>query len=222
MLQGPFFAPSDIKYAVILCHGYGSNGDDLAGLIPFLSNALPHTGFFCPNAPTPMMYNGYEWFSLSDYAGIPEMADRHYLDDLLKRAEKPAGLLSEYIEHIKTTYNLQDHNIILGGFSQGGLMALYTGLTGPHNIAGIIGCSAVPIVFENAIPTSSIKRKIPVLLTHGSADDVVPVYGVNITKDELQKANIEADICLSDGLGHGIDNTCLTTIISFISNIFKN
>lgn len=221
MLQGPAILPDTIKQAIILCHGYGSNGDDMAGLASCLSSTSPHTGFFCPNAPTPILWNGYEWFSLSDYSGAPEMADKNYLNELVGRTKEATYQLIDYIENIKQTYALEDHNIILGGFSQGGLMALYTGLFGAHNIAGIIGCSTVPIVFDNNAPISNLKRKIPILLTHGTQDDVVPVRSVDITKFELQKAYITPTIQLSNGLGHGIDDVCIKKIALFIHDIFS-
>lgn len=221
MLQGPTFIPQNMKYAVILCHGYGSNGDDMASLAAHLSPIFPETGFFCPNAPTPLFYGGYEWFSLSDYSGAPEMADQNFLNTLVGRCKEPAKLLSNYIEYLKKTYGLDDANIILGGFSQGGLMALYTGLTGPHQVGGIIGCSAVPIVFGKNLPIESVNHTPPVLLTHGCADDVVPVHATHITSAELQKVHIIPSVKLSSDLTHGINDFCLQEITTFISNIFS-
>ena len=53
MLNGPSFIPTKINKAVILCHGYGASGDDLADLIPNLAPDLPETAFF---ARTPLIY----------------------------------------------------------------------------------------------------------------------------------------------------------------------
>ena len=221
MLTGPSFVPDNMTYAVILCHGYGSNGDDLMGLVPYLKQFLSKTGFFCPNGPTPMMYNGFEWFSLSDYMMSPEFVSVDYLDTLVGRCQQPAKLLSDYIDNIKNTYQLSDKNIILMGFSQGGLLALYTGLTLPYMVGGVIGCSAVPIVFEKMLPVENVTKNIPVLLTQGDVDTVVPPYGMQLNTEQLKKIGITPKTFLSSGLGHGIDDACLQEMIIFIRNCFK-
>ncbi|MBR5130162.1 MAG: dienelactone hydrolase family protein [Alphaproteobacteria bacterium] len=222
MLNGPSFVPSKIQNAVILCHGYGSNGDDLMGLVPYLKQSLPQTGFFCPNGPTPMMYNGFEWFSLSDYNMAPEFVSNDYLDILVQRCEEPSKLLISYIEHIKKNFNLEDKNIILMGFSQGGLLALYTGLTTQNTLSGLIGCSAIPIIFEKNLNASNITKQPSILLTHGTSDEVVPSNGVNLSAHQLSKVGIKPKIFLSEGLGHGIDTPCLNEIISFIQKCCNN
>lgn len=222
MLTGPSFTPNKLTHAVILCHGYGSNGDDLMGLVPYLRAFLPETGFFCPNGPTPMMYNGFEWFSLSDYNISDNNISTNYLEQLVERCKKPAQLLSDYILNIKNTYNLTDKNIILMGFSQGGLLALYTGLTMQMTVGGLIGCSAVPIIFKNTLPANQISHKIPTLLTHGTADDVVPPEGMTLNAQQLMKIGITPKTFLSEGLGHGIDEQCIQKILSFIKECLNN
>ena len=67
-------ASGNAKSLIIFLHGVGSNGDDLIGLAPYLSQALPHTAFVSPNAPfrydmlPPGYPGGYQWFSLQDRA----------------------------------------------------------------------------------------------------------------------------------------------------------
>jgi phospholipase/carboxylesterase len=52
---------------VILAHGYGSNGQDLIGLAPYLAQALPDAAFVSPNAPEPVpgYPGGHQWFPIS-------------------------------------------------------------------------------------------------------------------------------------------------------------
>lgn len=222
MLTGPSYVPSNVERIVILCHGYGSNGHDLMGLVPYLSQKLPNTAFYCPNAPYPIMYDGYEWFSLSDYTGLSNMVSLDYLDKLIERAKKPSDLLQSYIEHIKKQHNLKGTDIALGGFSQGGLMALYTGLTGNTDFAGLIGMSSVPLVFNKTLGLEQVKNNPPVLLTHGTADNVVPLSGMNLNTQELEKANISVQTFTSIDLMHGIDDGCLNTVYLFLKTIFNN
>lgn len=222
MLNGPSYIPQTVKQAVVLCHGYGSDGYDLMGLVPSLSQKLPNTAFYCPNAPTPIIYGGYEWFSLSDYTGLTDMVSWDYLDTLIERAKEPAKRLKSFVKDIQTKHSLKDSDIVLGGFSQGGLMALYTGLTGDIDYAGLIGMSAVPLIFKNALSSNQIKNHPPILLTHGTADNVIPLSGMDLNAKELKKANLSVQTVSSDGLMHGIDNKCLNAISLFLNEIFKN
>lgn len=66
--------------------------------------------------------------------------------------------------------------IVLGGFSQGGAMALFTGLGGEPAIGGVVGLSCwLPLVdkFVQSLPADQVKANTPVFLGHGDADPVV-------------------------------------------------
>ena len=56
------------KNAVILCHGYGGDGNDISILANYWKNYLPDTIFLCPNAPEKCAVSsvGYQWFDLMD------------------------------------------------------------------------------------------------------------------------------------------------------------
>lgn len=221
MLTGSSFIPKTVKKAIILCHGYGANGDDLMGLVPYLANVLPDTAFFAPNAPVQMPFDGYEWFSLNDY-NPNDAISIDYLDKLVARCAEPASLLRTYINKIQTEYFLTDGDIILAGFSQGGLLSLYTALTHPFPLAGVVGFSSVPIVFAGILHPASIKRHIPILLTHGTADNVIPVKALDLTVSELKHAGQDPEIFVSEGLTHGIDEACLEKLVEFIQDLFPS
>src|SRR5258708_21601635 len=67
ILDGPRVAPlhPPATHLVVLCHGYGSDGNDLIGLAPHWRNALPGAAFVSPNAPERIAGAGYQWFPLS-------------------------------------------------------------------------------------------------------------------------------------------------------------
>src|ERR1700740_3404577 len=73
MLQGPLVAPASGRAPtsmVVLLHGYGSNGDDLIGLVPYWQAGLPHTVFLAPNGPQicPGAPGGYQWWPVASAA----------------------------------------------------------------------------------------------------------------------------------------------------------
>ena len=79
-LSGPMVPPRDgglPTQAVVLLHGYGSDGADLIGLAPYWRDLLPGALFVAPNAPDPCRDNpgGYQWFPV-DFAHPEFRADR--------------------------------------------------------------------------------------------------------------------------------------------------
>src|SRR5438552_1584635 len=67
MLDGPRVPPlaGPATQLVVLCHGYGSDGNDLIGLAPHWQRILPGAAFAAPNAPERVPGAGYQWFALS-------------------------------------------------------------------------------------------------------------------------------------------------------------
>lgn len=214
MLSGASFIPQTIKKAVILCHGYGADGEDLMGLVPYLKEHLPNTAFFAPDAPIDLEY-GYAWFPLEDYhPGQP--VDVAYLIELTKRAQKPATDLRTFIQDIQQKYHLNSSDITLVGFSQGGLVVAYTALTQTEPFGHVIALSAIPIIWTDELAAQFHPKHIPFFITHGSADPVVPVAAADLNIAELRKAGQDPALFISDGIGHAIDQPTLDHIIKFI------
>ena len=61
------FSKNKPRQAIILCHGYGGDGQDISNLAINRQRFLPETIFLCPNAPEICAVNprGYQWFDLS-------------------------------------------------------------------------------------------------------------------------------------------------------------
>jgi phospholipase/carboxylesterase len=66
--------------------------------------------------------------------------------------------------------------LVLAGFSQGGAIALQTGLRHPERIAGIMALSAyVPVAEELSAEASPANRDVPIFMAHGSYDPLIPL-----------------------------------------------
>ena len=216
MLSAVSFLPHQtIKNAVILLHGYGTNGADLIDLAPCLSENLPQTAFFAPNAPNQIDQSAFEWFSLDDYR--PDNTDLlSYAVTLQRRAQKSVNDVIDFVKHISNTHHLSLKNIVLGGFSQGGLMTFLSAFSLEFPLAGIMGLSAVPLA--KALPAPFT---LPILLTHGSADMIVPVEAMEKTKETLVQMGQSVQVHLSKGMGHGIDDSCVRAMRLFIENVLE-
>ena len=69
-----------------------------------------------------------------------------------------------------------DRAIVLAGFSQGGAMALHTGLRHSERLAGIMALSCfLPLADTVAREGSAANRDVPIFMAHGTHDPLIPV-----------------------------------------------
>ena len=212
VLTGPSLAPAsggDPKQLIILLHGYGSNGNDLISLAPFWHQALHDALFLAPNGPErlPGMAAGYQWWDLS-------RRDRASRAAGVARA---APVLDAYIDQQLGRYGLTEDKLVLVGFSQGTMMALHVGPRRERQIAGIVGYSGL------LADTGSLARdphtKPPILLIHGSADDVVSIASYHEAKNELDGLGFDVSGHVSQGLGHSVDMAGLELGRDFVRRV---
>ena len=80
------------------------------------------------------------------------------------------------------------HRIILAGFSQGGAIALHTGLRYPARLAGILALSTyLPLGDTLAAEAHPANRDVPILMAHGTQDPLIPLARAAASRDALQR-----------------------------------
>ncbi len=180
---------------VIILHGYGANGEDLIDLGREWQSAFPNTIFIAPNAPQPCELSplGYQWFSLSDWSPVA-------LDTGAKRA---APWVNNFIDTQLATYKIKPENLVLSGFSQGTMMALYVGLRRSEKIGGILGYSGA-LVCADEWPSINL-QKPPVCLVHGIADNVVSVAAYYHAAQMFEQYEFDFEGHVLHGLMHSIN-----------------
>ncbi len=216
-----FYAPADgqsIQKAVIMLHGYGADGNDLISMAPYMAKDLPNTVFYAPNAPT-QQGAGYKWFNIDELAADTVFEHFDYLQRLMERAKPVLPSIFDFIQKVANKYNLKPEQVVLMGFSQGGLLALMSGLLYAPSLGGIIGCSAVPLTINDSLSLNDVKSKPPVLLTHGTDDDVVPFIGMQISQSTLKNIGCQVQTHTVDGMGHNIDASSMDAMIKFIASV---
>ena len=120
--------------------------------------------------------------------------------------------LKELLSSIFDEFSLSPSEVILGGFSQGGMMTLAAGPL--FNLAGLISFSGALLTEKNLEKAS--KSSPPILLIHGDLDDVVPVSALIDAQSHLEEKGFDVEVVLEKGVGHSIDEKGLDAARKFI------
>ena len=227
MLDGPSRAPASgkkAKQAVVFLHGYGSDGNDLIGLASYFAESLPDAAFFSPHAPeageTGM---GRQWFTLQGYDPNLLRRDPSRMTDAFARmydgAKNSATSLNAYLDRVLEETGLEASSLALIGFSQGTMMAMHIGLRRPSAIGAIVGYSGALLGSEHL--AAEAKPRPPILLVHGSADDVVPLPALTHMQRALDDQDIAYTAHILPDHGHGIEQIGATLGRDFLQQNLK-
>lgn len=195
------------KGLVILLHGVGSNGEDLAALGAHWSDELPDVVFSSPNAPYGFELGpGYQWFSL---AGITP-------DNRPQRVAEAREAFDQQLTSVLTEHEMADHldKVVLVGFSQGSIMGLDAVVSGRWPVAGLVSFSgrlASPAPWRAAENT-------PVMMIHGMADSVIPWSETETAAEKLRHAGFTVSTQFDPSIGHTISAQGANSAAHFIRN----
>ena len=168
------------RAAVIWLHGLGADGHDFEPIVPELGlPAALALRFVFPHAPhQAVTINGgavmRAWYDITgdgrqDAAGI--RASQTRVEALIAR-ERARGIAAR--------------SIVLAGFSQGGAVALQTGLRHPERLAGILALSAyLPLPDTLAHEASEANRGVPIFMGHGTEDPLIPLSWATRSREHL-------------------------------------
>lgn len=199
------------KKLIILLHGYGSDGRDLISLATYWQPVAPDAIFLAPNGPFPCDINpqGFQWFPLE-------------LDRAISRLENSGQarpIIEEFLQKVWEETGLAAADTILGGFSQGAMLALDVGLRLKDPLMGIVAFSGGVIAPDTI--GQELKSKPPVLLAHGAEDDVVPLSMSVNGAEALKKAGVDVELHISPGAGHTIAMDGLDRATGFIRRLMQ-
>jgi len=204
ILEGPSLRPhhgGDPDALVVLLHGYGADGRDLIDIGKAWADLLPGAAFVSPHAPDPCegAPMGRQWFPLT-------FRDPH---ELTRGTEGAAPILREFLAAELAKYDLPPERLALVGFSQGAMMALKIATTAVVAPAAVVSYSGMWAEAAGGRGDMVLPARPPVLLVHGTEDEVVPAEALFASARGLAEAGVPVEWHLSPGLGHGIDDAGL-------------
>jgi phospholipase/carboxylesterase len=172
---------SSPRAAIIWMHGLGADGHDFAPIVPELRPSVP-VRFVFPHAPMRAVTINQRavmraWYDVRGVGGERRedadgvRASQAHIEALIAR-ERSRGIPTD--------------RVVLAGFSQGGAMALHTGLRHPERLAGVMALSCVlPLADALASEATPANRDTPIFMAHGGADDVIPLARARRAHDIL-------------------------------------
>ena len=170
--------------AVIWLHGLGADGHDFEPVVPALRlpARLP-VRFVFPHAPARavtinMGMRMRAWYDIFQLGGGQEDA---------AGIRESQGLLEGLIARERTR-GVEARRIVLAGFSQGGAIALHTGLRHPERLAGIMALSTwLPLAATLQAERHAMNADLPIFMAHGSMDEMI-----GLDRAELSRRRLEA------------------------------
>ena len=156
------------EFAVIWLHGLGADGNDFVPVLDAMDfSQVPGVKFVFPHAPMrPITVNGgmtmRGWY---DIVGM-DLGQQQDAQGIKESAVLIKNIIDEQIE-----LGFEQQQIFLAGFSQGGAIALYCGLSLDYSLAGIIALSTYVPIADQII----IKQKPTIFYAHGEHDPIIPI-----------------------------------------------
>jgi phospholipase/carboxylesterase len=180
--------------SVVWMHGLGADGNDFVPIVHELDlQGAPDIRFIFPHAPArPVsINNGYvmrAWYDVKwgDLEGRSKQADESGV-----RASQQ--MIVQLVER-ECARGIPAERIVLAGFSQGGAMALQTGLRFPRKLAGIMALSCyLPLSESFAAEAHSENRQTPIFMAHGVQDGVIALEMATLSRDILRQHGYDVE-----------------------------
>jgi phospholipase/carboxylesterase len=158
--------------AVIWLHGLGADGNDFAPIVPELVRrgerawrfVFPHASLRAVTINAGMRMRA--WYDIVNF-------DRGTVEDEAGFRESD-GAIRELIAR-EVERGIPAHRIVLGGFSQGGAVSLYTAPRFAERLAGVMALSTyLPLAVRLGAERLTANNGTPIFMAHGLADPVVP------------------------------------------------
>eukprot|EP00747_Dinoflagellata_sp_TGD_P221463 gnl/TRDRNA2_/TRDRNA2_93293_c0_seq1.p1 gnl/TRDRNA2_/TRDRNA2_93293_c0~~gnl/TRDRNA2_/TRDRNA2_93293_c0_seq1.p1 ORF type:complete len:415 (+),score=70.27 gnl/TRDRNA2_/TRDRNA2_93293_c0_seq1:78-1322(+) len=204
------------KATVFFLHGLGGSGTDWAHIARKVP--LPYVKWVFPTAPalpvtlTKTVMNGWYDINSLDVGAIE--------DDRIRTLQSAAYLQQLIDEEIKA--GIPSEKIVIGGFSQGGAIALTTALRTDKPLAGLFTLSSyMPLALDYPTAMGPYAKDLDVFLAHGTADNIVAFeHGTNIV-EKLKELGIRDEFKVYEGMAHKVSQEQFKDLEQYFTKVLK-
>ena len=216
------------RAAVLLCHGYGAGGDDLVALADDIAQRAPAAAaqvrFIFPEAPHALGGGRAAWwhFNVDALLQAYQRDAPAVLQQL--RAHTPDGLagarrlLRGCVDAVLQQTNLPMHQLLLGGFSQGAMLATDVTLHLEEPPAGLVVMSGALIDEVQWRKRAPLRRGLHVLQSHGTSDPLLPFDNAQALNSLLRDAGWVGEFMPFAG-GHTIASHVVDRLAAWIAQL---
>jgi phospholipase/carboxylesterase len=209
---------------VVLCHGYGAPGTDLvsvAGELVSIEPRLADVRFVFPEAPLPLEhvpFGGRAWWEIDVgrfASAVAAGALERLFDETPEGLPRARKLLLAALEELRA--RAPRAPLILGGFSQGAMLATDTALRLEDAPAALVIFSGTLLSRAEWMELSRKRAALAVLQTHGTHDPILPYPAALELKRVLEDGGMKVRFHSFPG-GHGLDGEslelCAATVLA--------
>ncbi|WP_053960487.1 alpha/beta hydrolase [Sulfobacillus thermosulfidooxidans] len=203
-LSSPSVLQDEEHPLLVLLHGFGSDERDLMAIRPYID---PKWAVVTIRAPF-REGSGFRWYALKSL----QSPDFDEMAQALALLKKWFGGLALRFPHVPP------HQVIVGGFSQGAVMALHLGLYEPLREIG--GVSVLSGYLPNPPSPNAAWRRLPIFWGHGLDDQILPYALAQTAHDILSRHNI-AITFRSYTMGHEVIEEELHDLMDWLDGVVK-
>lgn len=190
--------------SIVFLHGLGDTAQGWAGLLPGMLS-LPGMRYVLPTAEA-LPFAATSVTSWFDAGVLSSMTDAGAMNNLMSTVGPQVMQNSiNYCHHllrVELERGIASERLFLGGFSQGGCVAVRAALSFPDAALG--GCVAASTFLGSAsdLPVADANQRLPILCCHGEADEVVPLAAGQGLADMMRNRGVPAEWRTYPGMGH--------------------
>ena len=193
-LHRPSSIKSGKKPAIFLLHGYGSNEEDLFSFASELPQELEVISMRAPYHLDPF---GYAWYAINFDADYGKWSDD-------EQATESRDKIIAFMDEAIASFELDEANITLLGFSQGTILSYAVALSFPQKVKNLIALSGY--INEKILVGDKSEKdysRLSIYASHGQVDQVIPLEWAQKTPDFLKELDIE-HVYEEFPVGHGV------------------
>jgi phospholipase/carboxylesterase len=206
---------------VVLLHGFGARGDDLASLHRVL-DVPREVRFVFPEAPLAprelSAHGGRAWWMIDTVALQQSAATGRFRD---RSEQTPEGMAEAHaqvvalLDAVERELGARGDQIVLGGFSQGAMLSCDVALRTGRALAGLVLLSTTLLCRHEWQPRMAARQALPVFQSHGRSDPLLPIASATELRDLLRTAGCNVEWHEFNG-GHELPMDVIQSLARFI------